>query len=308
MGMSDQENDSPQPPAEQQREMELTNESLVNGGENGDQQPHRPVPGRNDSQGSHRPKRRVTRRKIRVELIKEPAMDQQEDSMEEQQADIESPPNGGVPGDAPLQSAIPATGGAYAAASAPASAGTAANGGDQAKPPTQTDNRLHINDLSQMSMPDLRGLASKMGVNHEALVSMKKQEIIFQILKGHTERGGVIYAFGALEILPDGYGFLRSPNYSYLPGPDDIYISPSQIRLFNLKTGDTVAGQIRSPKEGERFFAMLRVETVNFDPPLVAQTRVPFDNLTPLYPDEMLNLETAKIGRASCRERVSVPV
>ncbi len=161
-----------------------------------------------------------------------------------------------------------------------------------AKPPTQPDNRLHINDLSQMSMPDLRGLASKMGVNHEALVSMKKQEIIFQILKGHTERGGVIYAFGALEILPDGYGFLRSPNYSYLPGPDDIYISPSQIRLFNLKTGDTVAGQIRSPKEGERFFAMLRVETVNFDPPLVAQTRVPFDNLTPLYPDEMLNLET----------------
>jgi transcription termination factor Rho len=121
---------------------------------------------------------------------------------------------------------------------------------------------------------------------------MKKQEIIFQILKGHTERGGVIYAYGALEILPDGYGFLRSPNYSYLPGPDDIYISPSQIRLFNLKTGDTVAGQIRSPKEGERFFAMLRVETVNFDPPLVAQTRVPFDNLTPLYPDEMLNLET----------------
>jgi transcription termination factor Rho len=132
-----------------------------------------------------------------------------------------------------------------------------------------------------------------MGVNHEALVSMKKQEIIFQILKGHTERGGVIYAFGALEILPDGYGFLRSPNYSYLPGPDDIYISPSQIRLFNLKTGDTVAGQIRSPKEGERFFAMLRVETVNFDPPLVAQTRVPFDNLTPLYPNKILDLETA---------------
>jgi transcription termination factor Rho len=142
-------------------------------------------------------------------------------------------------------------------------------------------------------MPDLRGLASKMGVSHEALISMKKQEIIFQILKAHTEHGGVIYAFGALEILPDGYGFLRSPNYSYLPGPDDIYISPSQIRLFNLKTGDTVAGQIRSPKEGERFFAMLRVENVNFDPPMIAQTRIPFDNLTPLYPDEKLNLETA---------------
>jgi transcription termination factor Rho len=271
--------------------MELTNESLLNG-ENGDQQPHRPLPVRNDSSGSHRPKRRVTRRKIRVELIKEPAMDHEEDSMEEP-AEGESPENAAAAISPAAQAAIPATGGAYAAASAPASAGTAANGGDQVKPPTQTDNRLHINDLSQMSMPDLRGLASKMGVNHEALVSMKKQEIIFQILKGHTERGGVIYAFGALEILPDGYGFLRSPNYSYLPGPDDIYISPSQIRLFNLKTGDTVAGQIRSPKEGERFFAMLRVETVNFDPPLVAQTRVPFDNLTPLYPDEMLNLETA---------------
>ena len=293
MGMNDQDNDSPQPPVEQSREMELTNESLLNG-ENGDQQPHRPAQNLNDLSSAHRPKRRVARRKIRVELIKEPAMDTPEDGMDEQGVD---PAAEGAPAAAaPLAAGtLPATGGAYAAASAPASAGAAAaNGGDAAgKVPTQNDNRLHINDLSQMSMPDLRTLASKMGVNHEALVSMKKQEIIFQILKGHTERGGVIYAFGALEILPDGYGFLRSPNYSYLPGPDDIYISPSQIRLFNLKTGDTVAGQIRSPKEGERFFAMLRVETVNFDPPLVAQTRVPFDNLTPLYPDEMLNLETS---------------
>ena len=292
MGMNDQDNDSPQPPVEQSREMELTNESLLNG-ENGDQQPHRPAQNRNDVSSAHRPKRRVARRKIRVELIKEPSMDAPEDGMDEQGADPAA--EGAPPATAPLAAGtLPPTGGAYAAASAPASAGAAAvNGGDAAgKAPTQNDNRLHINDLSQMSMPDLRTLASKMGVNHEALVSMKKQEIIFQILKGHTERGGVIYAFGALEILPDGYGFLRSPNYSYLPGPDDIYISPSQIRLFNLKTGDTVAGQIRSPKEGERFFAMLRVETVNFDPPLVAQTRVPFDNLTPLYPDEMLNLET----------------
>ena len=204
------------------------------------------------------------------------------DGMDEQGVD---PAAEGAPAPAaPLAAGtLPPTGGAYAAASAPASAGASVNGGDAAgKAPTQNDNRLHINDLSQMSMPDLRTLASKMGVNHEALVSMKKQEIIFQILKGHTERGGVIYAFGALEILPDGYGFLRSPNYSYLPGPDDIYISPSQIRLFNLKTGDTVAGQIRSPKEGERFFAMLRVETVNFDPPLVAQTRVPFRQPDPV--------------------------
>ncbi|HPB65700.1 MAG TPA: transcription termination factor Rho, partial [Spirochaetales bacterium] len=115
---------------------------------------------------------------------------------------------------------------------------------------------------------------------------------IFQILKAHTERGGIIYAYGSLEILPDGYGFLRSPQNSYLPASDDIYISPSQIRLFNLKTGDTVFGQIRSPKEGERFFAMLRVEQVNFDEPAVAQNRIPFENLTPLYPNQRLNLET----------------
>ena len=127
--------------------------------------------------------------------------------------------------------------------------------------------------------------------NSEAMMSMKKQDIIFAVLKAHTGLGGEIYAYGALEILPDGYGFLRSPQNSYLPGSDDIYISPSQIRLFNLKTGDTVAGQIRPPKEGERFFAMLRVENVNFGDPGIAQTRIPFDNLTPLYPDERLNLK-----------------
>jgi transcription termination factor Rho len=121
---------------------------------------------------------------------------------------------------------------------------------------------------------------------------MKKQEIIFSLLKSHTQSGGQICAYGSLEILPDGYGFLRSPQNSYLPGPDDIYISPSQIRLFNLKTGDTISGQIRPPKEGERFFAMLRVETVNSDDPSVAQTRVQFDNLTPLYPDERIDMET----------------
>ncbi len=152
--------------------------------------------------------------------------------------------------------------------------------------------RLKINDLTQSSIAELRARAIRMGISADSLMTMKKQEIIFSILKAHTEKNGVIFAYGALEILPDGYGFLRSPNYSYLPGPDDIYISPSQIRLFNLKTGDTVSGQIRPPKEGERFFAMLRVEEVNFDPPHVAQTRIPFDNLTPLYPNERLNLET----------------
>lgn len=153
--------------------------------------------------------------------------------------------------------------------------------------------RLSINELTRSNMMDLRELAARYGISHEDMVALKKQEIIFSILKAHTEHGGIIYAYGSLEILPDGYGFLRSPQNSYLPGPDDIYISPSQIRLFALKTGDTVYGQIRSPKEGERFFAMLRVETVNYDDPAVAQSRIPFDNLTPLYPNEKLNLETA---------------
>ena len=152
--------------------------------------------------------------------------------------------------------------------------------------------RLVINDLTKMSMIELRELAAQYGLSGEDLPSMKKQDLIFCILKAHTEHGGIIFASGALEILPDGYGFLRSPQNNYLPGPDDIYISPSQIRLFNLKTGDTVYGQTRSPKEGEKFFALLRIETVDYEDPSVAQTRIPFENLTPLYPNEKLRLET----------------
>ena len=152
--------------------------------------------------------------------------------------------------------------------------------------------RLLINDLTKMGMHELRDLATQYGMTADDLAPMKKQDLIFCILKAHTEHGGIIFASGALEILPDGYGFLRSPQNSYLPGSDDIYISPSQIRLFTLKTGDTIYGQIRSPKEGEKFFALLRIETVNFDEPRVAQTRVPFENLTPLYPNEKLRLET----------------
>ncbi|MCQ2591686.1 MAG: transcription termination factor Rho [Treponema sp.] len=152
--------------------------------------------------------------------------------------------------------------------------------------------RLVINELTIKPMPALRELAMQYGFTADDLAPMKKQDLIFVILKAHTEHGGIIFASGALEILPDGYGFLRSPQNSYLSGPDDIYISPSQIRLFNLKTGDTVYGQTRSPKEGERFFALLRIESVNFDEPRIAQTRVPFENLTPLYPNEKLRLET----------------
>ena len=161
--------------------------------------------------------------------------------------------------------------------------------------------RLTINELIRLNMKDLRDLASHYNISHDDMLAMKKQEVVFAVLRAHTERGGIIYAYGSLEILPDGYGFLRSPQNSYLPGPDDIYISPSQIRLFALKTGDTVYGQIRSPKEGERFFAMLRVETVNYDDPTVGQTRIPFDNLTALYPDRKLNLET---GPESVSERI----
>ncbi len=152
--------------------------------------------------------------------------------------------------------------------------------------------RLLINELTKESMPELRERAIQYGFTADDLAPMKKQDLIFVILKAHTEHGGIIFAEGSLEILPDGYGFLRSPQNSYLPGPDDIYISPSQIRLFNLKTGDTVYGQTRSPKEGERFFALLRIEKINYDEPRIAQTRVPFENLTPLYPNEKLRLET----------------
>jgi transcription termination factor Rho len=121
---------------------------------------------------------------------------------------------------------------------------------------------------------------------------MRKQELIFQILKAQTELSGFIFSEGVLEVLPDGFGFLRAPDYNYLPGPDDIYVSPSQIRKFDLQTGDTVSGQIRPPKEGERYFALIKVEAVNFEAPEMGREKVFFENLTPLYPQERLTLET----------------
>jgi transcription termination factor Rho len=123
---------------------------------------------------------------------------------------------------------------------------------------------------------------------------MRKQELIFQILKAQTERSGLIFSEGVLETLPDGFGFLRAPEYNYLPGPDDIYVSPSQIRKFDLQTGDTVSGQVRPPKEGERYFALIKVEAINFEHPEVARERTFFENLTPIYPDEKINQETTK--------------
>ena len=149
---------------------------------------------------------------------------------------------------------------------------------------------MEIAELKTMSIAELTKLAKELSVN--GISGLKKQDLIFKILQAKTEKEGLIFGEGVLEILPDGFGFLRSPDYNYLPGPDDIYISPSQIRKFNLRTGDTVSGQIRPPKEGERYFALLKVEAVNFGNPDEAKDKTLFDNLTPLYPNERFLLET----------------
>jgi transcription termination factor Rho len=130
------------------------------------------------------------------------------------------------------------------------------------------------------------------GLDVPGATGMRKQELIFEILKARAEKSGLIFSEGVLEVLPDGFGFLRAPDYNYLPGPDDIYVSPSQIRKFDLHTGDTVSGQIRPPKDGERYFALIKVEAVNFEPPERAREKVFFENLTPLYPQERITLET----------------
>src|SRR5690349_19009847 len=148
---------------------------------------------------------------------------------------------------------------------------------------------LNLKSLKDKKIGDLAAIAKDMNI--EGAAAMRKQELIFSILQAQTEQNGFICGEGVLEILPDGFGFLRAPDYNYLPGPDDIYVSPSQIRRFNLRTGDVVAGQIRPPKEGERYFALLKVETINFEEPERAREKILFDNLTPLYPDEHLRLE-----------------
>src|SRR5512136_2374898 len=148
---------------------------------------------------------------------------------------------------------------------------------------------MNILELKEKKINELNKLARQLNV--EGSSGMRKQDLIFAILQAQTEKNGLIYGEGVLEILPDGFGFLRSPNYNYLPGPDDIYVSPSQIRRFNLRKGDSVSGQIRPPKENERYFALLKVEAINSEPPEQAQTKILFDNLTPLYPDERIRLE-----------------
>jgi len=150
---------------------------------------------------------------------------------------------------------------------------------------------MNIKDLKKLKINDLYKIAKELNV--EGASGMRKQELIFAILQAQTEKNGLIFGEGVLEILPDGFGFLRAPDYNYLPGPDDIYISPSQIRRFNLRTGDTVSGQIRPPKDTERYFAMLKVELVNYEDPEVARDKILFDNLTPLYPQEKIHLESS---------------
>lgn len=151
---------------------------------------------------------------------------------------------------------------------------------------------MNIAELKEMNISTLSQMAKELNVVGAS--SMRKQELIFEILKAQTEKEGLIFAEGVLEILPEGFGFLRAPDYNYLPGPDDIYVSPSQIRKFNLRTGDTISGQIRPPKDGERYFALIKVEAVNFEHPTEARNKILFDNLTPLYPNERILQETEK--------------
>jgi transcription termination factor Rho len=153
----------------------------------------------------------------------------------------------------------------------------------------KTDNYMNLKELKQKKISELAAFSK--ALNIEGAASMRKQDLIFAILQAQTEKNGLIYGSGVLECLSDGFGFLRAPDYNYLPGPDDIYVSPSQIRRFNLKTGCTVSGQIRPPKDSERYYALLKVEAVNHEDPELAREKILFDNLTPLYPEEKANLE-----------------
>ncbi len=152
--------------------------------------------------------------------------------------------------------------------------------------------QLHISELQALNIKDLTKIGRKYKIAD--IGKMTKQDLIFAILQAQAEKHGLIFSEGVLEVLPEGYGFLRSPDYSYLPGPDDIYISPSQIRKFDLRTGDIVSGQIRMPNEGERYLALVKVDAVNFEPPEEARRRIFYDNLTPLYPHDRIRLETVR--------------
>ena len=165
---------------------------------------------------------------------------------------------------------------------------------------------MDIAELKEMNIASLTQVAKDLNVM--GATGIRKQELIFKILQAQTEKNGLIFSEGVLETLPDGFGFLRAPDYNYLPGPDDIYVSPSQIRKFDLHTGDTVSGQIRPPKDGERYFALIKVEAINFEHPDVARNKIFFDNLTPLYPEDRLKLETGPENLAARVMDLMVPI
>ena len=158
---------------------------------------------------------------------------------------------------------------------------------------------VELSTLKEMGVTELTKIAKQLDVPGAS--GMRKQELIFEILRSRAEKSGLLFSEGVLETLPDGFGFLRAPDYNYLPGPDDIYVSPSQVRKFDLHTGDTVSGQIRPPKDGERYFALIKVEAVNFEPPEKVREKIFFENLTPLYPQERINLETSVTDNLSGR-------
>jgi len=165
---------------------------------------------------------------------------------------------------------------------------------------------MNIVELKDKKISELTDMAKSFNI--EGAAGMRRQDLVFALLQAQIEKDGLIFGEGTLEILPDGFGFLRSPNSNYLPGPDDIYVSPSQIRRFNLRTGDTVSGQIRRPKESERYFALLKVEAVNYEDPEVAREKILFDNLTPLYPDRKINLESSSDNYSTRIMDLMIPI
>jgi transcription termination factor Rho len=212
-----------------------------------------------------------------------------------QQAGAQAVPSGGAGGQIGAQAGGPGGAGGAGPAGQPGAQprrGRHSIGNTGAQGQRNGTTTLDLVELKDMSIQALNQIAKDLGVQGAA--GLRKQELIFKILQTQAEKSGLIFSEGVLECLPDGFGFLRAPEYNYLPGPDDVYVSPSQIRRFDLRTGDTVSGQIRPPKEGERYFALIKVDAINFEPPEEARNKIFFDNLTPLYPDERLKLETVK--------------
>ncbi len=203
-------------------------------------------------------------------------------------------PTQNAPQGAPSQEGAPQQGAPQQGGQGQAPMGRMFGGGRRRAQGNQGKNvgALDLVELKDMSIQELNEIAKNQNVQQYA--GLRKQELIFKILQGQAEKSGLIFSEGVLECLPDGFGFLRAPEYNYLPGPDDVYVSPSQIRRFDLRTGDTVSGQIRPPKEGERYFALIKVDAINFEPPEEARNKIFFDNLTPLYPMQRMKMETAK--------------